>query len=333
MGGQQSDALYGAEHSKDPVEDLLAAQLGRIHEQGKLPLLSTDIDDTLLPFGNAISEGELDLLIAYVKAGGQLVFNTLAPKEWFYLRVIDRLVNTFHQKECAYLLRRVHWIVSGGREIFVYDSPKHSYRRIYAAERGSKTEGLVYLLRHLGDHVALLAFYGDRFDDPENDGNALGAPDVPLVINVGADQQVSQSNAAQHFVNAVEKGPATTLRHLAFVSTRLREPSPRVLPIEKLVLPRDCTPLRQPWRFEARTEGQRSRGVEVEDPGFVWSWNDQGLSYLTALVRVVDHTSSKAVYRAGLPDGIAGFTFFWTGGSDTASGYTAGHWEGRDFRI
>lgn len=116
------------------------------------------MDDTLLPFGHFISEGELGLLIAYVDAGGQLVFNTLAPKEWFYLRVIDRLVSTFHQERSTHLLRRVHWIVSGGREIFVYDSPNRGYRRIYAAATGSKAEGLVYLLRHLGDRVAILAF-------------------------------------------------------------------------------------------------------------------------------------------------------------------------------
>jgi hypothetical protein len=172
---------------------------------------------------------------------------------------------------------------------------------------------LVYLLRHLDKDVALLASYGDRFDDRENDGNALGCHDIPLVINVGADQQVPQSNTAQRFVNAVEKGPAMTLCHLAYVSTRLRQLSPRLLPIEELVLPWECTPPRQPWRFEARTDGKRWRGVEVQGPGFVWSWNEQGLSYLTALVRVVENAISKVAYTAGLPDGIVGFTFFWTG--------------------
>ena len=102
MDGRRSEALFGSERSRDLAQDLPAAQLGRIHEQGKLPLLPTDMDDTLLPFGNVISEGELDLLIAYVDAGGQLVFNTLAPREWFYLRVVDRLANTFYQKKCTH---------------------------------------------------------------------------------------------------------------------------------------------------------------------------------------------------------------------------------------
>jgi hypothetical protein len=80
-------------------------------------------------------------------------------------------------------------------------------------------------------------------------------------------------------------------------------------------------------------DGERWLEVEVQGPGFVWSWNDQGLSYLTALVLVVDPTTCKAGYTAALPDEIVGFTFFWTGGPDTANGHSAGHWEGRDFRV
>jgi len=327
-----SDAQFEAECAKDVAEDLLAAHLCEIYEQGKLPLLSTDMDDTLLPFGKVISERELNLLIAYADVGGHLAINTLAPKEWFYLRVIDGLVNTFHQKNCLHLLRRVHCIVSGGREVFVYDSPSHSYRRVHAAAAGNKAEGLLHLLSHLGDDVALLAFYGDCFDDPGNDGSALAMHDIPLVINVGADKQVRQSNIRQVFVNAVDKGPDTTLRHLAFVSAMLRERSPRVLPVEEPILPRECATAAQSWKFGASTKGEKPYGVEVHGPGFLWSWNDDGLSYLSALVRVVDDSISKTVYRAGLPDGIAGFTFFWTGGPDVASGQAAGHWEGRDFR-
>lgn len=174
-----------------------------------------DLDDTLVPFGKIISAGELETVIAYAQAGGQLAFNTLAPKEWFYLRVIDRLVHSLHRNNCTHLLCRLHWIVSGGREIFVYDSLNHGYQRIYAAATGSKAEGLLHLRRYLNGKLTLLAFYGDRFEDPENDGNALGISEIPIVINVGADQQI-QPTAGQIFLNAVEKGPSTTLRHLVF---------------------------------------------------------------------------------------------------------------------
>jgi len=333
MCNRRSETLVDAEPGQDPAQDLVAAHLQRILERGKLPLVSIDLDDTFLPFGKIISERELEALIAYARPGGQLAFNTLAPKEWFYLRVIDRLVDSLHRNDCTHLLCRLHWIVSGGREIFVYDSSNDGYQRIYAAATGSKAEGLLHLLRHLNGKVSLLAFYGDRFDDPENDGNALGIRAIPVVINVGADQQTPQANAGQVFLNAVEKGPAATLRHMGFLTAKLRERSTRVLQVETPTLRRESPPGWRLWRFKASPYGGKAHGVEVYGPGFLWSWNHQGVSYLTPLVRPVDHSISKMVYRAPFPYGIAGFTFFWTGGPDTAGGQVAGHWEGRDFLV
>ena len=331
MGNRRVETLFGGEAGPDQAQDLVAAHLQMIFEAGKLPLVSVDLDDTFLPFGKIINERELETVIAYVQAGGQLAFNTLAPKEWFYLRVIDRLVHALHRNNCAHLLSRVHWIVSGGREIFLYDSGNCGYQRIYAAATGSKAEGLLHLLGHLNSNVSLLAFYGDRFDDPENDGNALGIRQIPVVINVGADQRIPQANAGQVFLNAAEKGPATTLLHLGFLTAKLRERPARVLPVEASTLSRESPAACRFWRFEASPYRGKPHGVEVYGPGYVWSWNDQGLSYLTALVRSVDNSISKIVYRAPFPCGIVGFTFFWTGGADTASGQVAGHWEGRDF--
>lgn len=279
-------------------------------------------------------------MIAYAQAGGQLVFNTLAPKEWFYVRVIDRVVHSLYQKNWRHLLCGLHWIpknlksvASGGREIFVYDSSNQSYKRIYAAVAGTKAEGLLHLLGHLNGKVAVLAFYGDRFDDQENDGNALGIREIPVLVNVGADQQLPQGNTGQVFVNALGKGPSTTLRHMAFLAATLREGSERVLQAEAST-PRSESPSAwRVWRFQAGPYRLKPHGVEVYGPGFVWSWNHQGLSHLTALVRSVDNSLSRIVYRASFPCDIAGFTFFWTGGPDTASGQAAGHWEGRDFLV
>ena len=95
MCNRRSETLVDAEPGQDPAQDLVAAHLQRILEGGKLPLVSMDLDDTFLPFGQIITETELDGLIAYLDAGGMLTFNTLATKEWFYLRVIDQLVHSF----------------------------------------------------------------------------------------------------------------------------------------------------------------------------------------------------------------------------------------------
>ena len=66
----------------------------------------------------------------------------------------------------------------------MYDASNHGYQRIYAAAAGSKAEGLLHLLQHLNCDVALLAFYGDRFNDPGNDGNAVGRPEIPRLVSL-----------------------------------------------------------------------------------------------------------------------------------------------------
>jgi hypothetical protein len=55
---------------------------------------------------------------------------------------------------------------------------------------------------------------------------------------------------------------------------------------------------------------------------------------MTPLIRSIElQAGHKATYTAKLPEGVTGFTFFWTGGDDTKTGQSAGHWEGRDFMI
>jgi hypothetical protein len=326
----------GAHPPEHDAEHFLSERLRTLQQDTRLPLLSTDMDDTLLPFGAVIGDKELQVLTAYLETGAHIVFNTLAPKEWFYFRVMEPMASTFHRKRRARLLRQVHWIVSGGKEIFVYERSDQSYRRVYASPQGSKAEGLLHLMRHLGDSVAILALYGDRFDDPGNDGDAIGNEEIPLVINVGADQQVLRLSAKQVFINTVEKGPPVTLRHLAFLTGKLSGSCPQVTSAEEAALTCESSEGRRPWRFELaniRPWPQDKRmEVEVEGPGFVWSWNGQGQSYVTSLIRPTDHQPDrKSLYMAMLPEGVIGFTFFWTGGDDTKSGRSAGHWEGRNF--
>ncbi len=42
------------------------------------------------------------------------------------VRVMERMASVFHRKYRARLFIRVHWIVSGGEEIFVYEHSHHS---------------------------------------------------------------------------------------------------------------------------------------------------------------------------------------------------------------
>jgi hypothetical protein len=179
--------------SEDQAEHHLSKRLRLIRNEQRIPLLCVDMDDTFLPFGKVITEHERDAVKAYLQAGGHIAFNTLAPKEWFYLRVIEPVALAFHEDGRSHLLSRFHWIVSGGGEVFVYEPTKCSYRRVHGFSARSKAEGLLSLLTHLGPEVRVLAFYGDRFDDPQNDGNAIGADHIPLVVNVGTNQIVAST--------------------------------------------------------------------------------------------------------------------------------------------
>ena len=134
----------GAPPLEHDAEQFLCDRLRTLQQDNRLPLLSPDLDDTFLPFGAMLGDKELQVLTAYLETGAHIAFNTLAPKEWFYLRVMERMASAFHRKHRARLFSRVHWIVSGGEEIFVYEHSHHSYRRIYFAPQGSKGEGVLH---------------------------------------------------------------------------------------------------------------------------------------------------------------------------------------------
>jgi hypothetical protein len=301
---------------QDPAECALWKRLCQIREGGKIPLISIDMDDTFLPFGAVITERELEITAGYLQAGGHIAFNTLAPKEWFYRRVLEGIVNAFHRNRQCYLLSRIHWIVSGGIEIFVCDNDR-SYRRVHFATQGSKAEGLLQLMSHLDPALEILALYGDCFGDPVNDGSAIGNEQIPLVINVGPDQPgpSPSSGAKQIFLNTIEKGPPVTLRHLAFLTEQLTILSPQLVSQDSVATTQE---------FPMRNEPLR---IEVDGAGFVWSWDKQGCSHLTWLTQAPE----QLIYVADLPEAAIGFTFFWTGGEDTKNGQSPGHWEGRDF--
>jgi hypothetical protein len=339
-GGWMSEVhLDASAHfcSEDQAEHHLSKRLRLIRNEQRIPLLCVDMDDTFLPFGKVITEHERDAVKAYLQAGGHIAFNTLAPKEWFYLRVIEPVALAFHEDGRSHLLSRFHWIVSGGGEVFVYEPTKCSYRRVHGFSARSKAEGLLSLLTHLGPEVRVLAFYGDRFDDPQNDGNAIGADHIPLVVNVGTNQIVA-STPKQIFINARNKGPATTLSDLRLITAQLQKGICSVLSEPPQAVDESRQDKRS-WRFDFANSGAGMPdppiSVEVHGPGFLWSWNDRGLCYLTPLIPNPrpDHLAGKACYGAPLPEGGTNFTFFWTGGQDVFSGESPGHWEQRDFCV
>jgi len=96
----------GADPLEHDAEQFLCDRLRTLQQDNRLPLLSTDLDDTFLPFGAMLGDKELQVLTAYLETGAYIAFNTLAPKESFYLRVMERMASAFHRKHRARLFSR-----------------------------------------------------------------------------------------------------------------------------------------------------------------------------------------------------------------------------------
>lgn len=304
----------------------LALELGlqTIMADGRVPLLSLDMDDTFLGYGIVLSSRELGILMPYTEARGHLVINTLADRRWGYHRVLHAWTQELHRRGHVDRLSRLHFIVAGedgGTEVYSYDLNAGAYVRIAKFSERDKARGLAALTRHLQGRATLLAAYGDRFDDVLNDGSLRLSDAVSLAMNVGADLETSFS-PTQLFFNTGRGGQTTTFDDIAWVTQWLRAHAPTGRSVARIVPPPHPHTVR--WTFAHPADMapfNRPVRVEVGGPGFVWAWSEAH-HYLVPLVDM----GAGVRYGATLPVDAERFTFFWTDGAP-------GHWEGRDFSI
>lgn len=80
-------------------------------------VVMTDLDDTLTAFfGSDLGDTTVAALAGYLDAGGILVFNTGAPFDWFYARLLRPLIARLVAGHgCAARLAQVLLILSGGK--------------------------------------------------------------------------------------------------------------------------------------------------------------------------------------------------------------------------
>ena len=93
----------------------------------------------------------------YLEADGILVFNTGAPFDWFYARLLRPLIaELVARRSCAGRLVQVLLILSGGNQIGVYD--QGGYRLIWQGQGRDKAGGLDELIQlsHASDLVPRL---------------------------------------------------------------------------------------------------------------------------------------------------------------------------------
>ncbi|MCX5697776.1 MAG: hypothetical protein NTU54_07420, partial [Candidatus Omnitrophica bacterium] len=323
-------------------QEALRGRLAEIIANGKNPLLSVDMDDTLLPFGAIITDDVVDTLLNYAEAGGYFAINSLADKEWMYLRVLDTLCSRAYQLRKPHLLSHIPLILKGGKEVYVYEVfgtmqsdplPCGGYRLVHKQEQSTKAKGLIWLAEYLKDTAMILALYADQFIIYENDGNALGEELIPIVVNVGDPIFVSGQGKQQVF-NAIPQGPRTTLTDLQWLTRTLT--LDRSLPEER-EFPRKKEEKIAIWTFN---KGRHMRLVKdclvrvivgvprVGAPGFVWAGcadakNNWENVFLVPLVK------NRITHEALLPKGTNIFRIFWS----TGEGKKSGHWEEGYFHL
>jgi hypothetical protein len=150
----------------------------------------TDLDDTLTAvFGGDLDDTTVAALVGYLDAGGIVVFNTGAPFDWFYARLLRPLIaGLVAGHSCAGRLAQAWLILSGGNQISAFQHG--GYRLIWQGEGRDKGDGVDELIRvsqacglvpHLGPEE--MVYVGDSFGPGGIDRPVAGK--VRVVVNVG----------------------------------------------------------------------------------------------------------------------------------------------------
>lgn len=284
-------------------------------------IIVTDLDEMLTAFsGGDLEHSTIEVLAEYLTAGGVLVFNTGAPFDWFYYRLLRPLIVELGAR--SRVLANVLLVLSGGKEIYVFQDG--AYRLVTGSTGKNKSEGFDALVRLSKERrdpsVPELdpekVVYVGRSSAPAGIDSTM-ADRVGLVINVG---DAVLERPSQSIIN-LHRGYRRTIDLIIAAGAALNE-SGRATVAES---PPDVgdTVL---WTFERKhfPPNRRVR-VRVRASGYVHaglaradgSWDPV---YNVPLIPVKDGD-----YEAVLPAGVDRFTFFWTE-APWSSGHP-GHWE------
>jgi hypothetical protein len=304
-------------------EQVLALErfLGTIRQTGRCVVV-TDLDEMLTAFsGGDLEHSTIEVLADYLAAGGALVFNTAAPFDWFYYRLLRPLIIELGPR--SRLLASVLLVLSGGNEIYVFEDG--AYRLVSSNTSQDTAAGFDALVRLSREqrfpsvpelHPEGVAYIGDSSSAPAGIDHAM-AGRVGIVINVG---DALLEMPGQSIVN-LHRGYLRTIDLIITASAALKESGRAKLPESP---PDVVDPVL--WTFERKhfPRGRRLR-VRVDASGYVHAgvacadgrWDPV---YNVPLTPVPD-----GGYEAVLPSGVDRFTFFWTE-TPWIPGHP-GHWE------
>ena len=295
-------------------------------------VVMTDLDDTLTAiFGGDLDGETVTALAGYLDAGGILVFNTGAPFDWFYARLLRPLTAELAARRGgAARLAQVLLILSGGNEISVFD--QGGFRLMAQGQGRDKGDGVEELIRlsRASDLIRPLdpheiMYLGDAFGAGGIDRPVAGK--AGIVVNVGPPVPGMPGT----FVN-LGGGFTRTAQILTAAAEALRAcgraPGPAApQPIGDATV----------WTFEdqAVASGGRVR-VRVGASGYVHAGVTHADGRWAPVYEVPLIPAAAGAFEAVLPPDIDAFTFFWTQAPRTPG--HPGHWEreeqgGRIFRV
>lgn len=287
-------------------------------------VVMTDLDDTLTAFfGGDLDDTTVAALAGYLDAGGILVFNTGAPFDWFYARLLRPLITELvacHGYTAR--LAQVLLILSGGNQISVFD--QGGYRLVWQGQGRDKGDGVDELIRlsRAGDLVPRLdpgqmMYLGDAFGPGGIDRPVAGK--IGLVVNVGPHMP----GMPRTFVN-LGGGFTRTVGVLTAAAGALRA-SGRAPPPAVPEQAGDAAV----WTFEQQVVPARGQvRVRVAAGGYVHAGVTHPDARWAPVYDVPLLPAPGGAFEAVLPADIDAFTFFWTQAPATPG--HPGHWERED---
>jgi hypothetical protein len=299
----------------------LESFLGTIRQTGQCVVV-TDLDEMLTAFsGGDIEHSTIEVLADYLAAGGALVFNTAAPFDWFYYRLLRPLIIELGPR--SRLLASVLLVLSGGNEIYVFEDGAY---RLVSRNTGTDTsEGFDALLRlsrerrfpSLPDlHPESVIYIGDSSSAPAGIDHATAAR-VGVVIKVG---DASVEMPGQSIIN-LHRGYLRTIDLIMTASAALKESGRSTVPETP---PDVVDPVL--WTFERKHfPRDRRLRVRVGASGYVHAGAVRTDGTWDPVYNVPLTPLPAGGYEAILPSGVDRFTFFWTE-TPWLPGHP-GHWE------
>lgn len=281
----------------------------------------TDLDEVLTAFsGGDLEPSTIEVLTAYLAAGGVLVFNTGAPFTWFYYRLLRPLIVELGPR--SRLLANVLLVLSGGNEIYLFQDG--GYRLVSRSSGRNKSDGFDALVRLSRERrfplvpeldPANVVYVGDSFA-PDGIDHAM-AGRVGTVINVG-DAMLEMPG--ESIIN-LHRGYLRTIDLIVTASAALNESGQAKVPES----PPDVSDTAL-WTFERKHFPlDRRLRVRVGASGYVHAGVTRADGTWDPVYEVPLTPLPDGGYEAVLPSGVNGFTFFWTE-APWDPGHP-GHWE------